>query len=494
MSKEFKVGLVVLLGIVFLFAGYIFFHKISIAGKTYEIKTTFKNLEKLDTGAVVRLSGFKIGNVTEIKLTEQSHVLVKMRIDKNINIPKDSTCVATTGAVIGEMFIKITPGDSKEYLKEGDTIVAVSKANFDDLTKKVNDLLTLTGKAMKSINDILDNKDYIVEIMKNISEASNTANDIAVKIDDLLDRVNVILINVADITDASKDDLIGTTHNIKKMSDNGVEISEDLNNFLKQDAYPQLKTLLESSNLTLKNLNSSIETAKLLLQNMDTQMSGVGDLIKDADAILIKSQSTIDKVDTLLVDLDATCKTTNSVMGKVDNFLADEENMQNIKDTIKNIKETSQEANELLKKINGKVGGKSSEKLIDGKVTSDNMYIGQDKKFRSDFYGDLYFGKNGVRAGINDIGGKNKGIIQYERKLDQNNIAKIGVFNSKVGLGYEYVNKNWALGFDWYNPNRSEIYVRGKYKFSPNWGLFVGVDDIVQNENKKFMVGLSFEK
>lgn len=493
MSKEFKVGLVVLFGIIFLFSAYVFFHKISVTGKTYEIKTTFKNLEKLDTGAVVRLSGFKIGNVTEIKLTEQSYVLVKMRIDKNINIPKDSTCVATTGAIIGEMFIKITPGESKEYLKNGDTITALSKATFDDITKKVDDLLAQTGMAMRKINEVLDHKDYIIEIMKNISKASLKINDLAVKMDNVLSDVDLILNNAVEITNGSKEDLMNTAKNIRIISDNGVVLTDDLNKFLKEDAYPQLTSLLHSSNDTLKNLNESLIEAKALLQNMDKQVGGVGDLIRDADEVIVKSKSTIDKVDTLLVTLDETAKTTNSVMGKVDDFMADKENMQNIKDTIKNLKETTAEANELLKKINGKVGGSGS-KLIDGKINSDNMYNTKDKKFRSDFYGDLYFGDNGVRAGINDIGGKNKGIIQYQRKLDEHNVGKIGVFNSKVGLGYEYIDKKWSLGFDWYNPNRSEIYIRGKYKFSPNWGLYAGVDDIVQKENKKFMIGLSFEK
>ncbi|MBQ0105127.1 MAG: MCE family protein, partial [Armatimonadetes bacterium] len=160
MSKEFKIGLVVLLGILLLFSAYVFFHTITFRSQTYEIKTIFRNLEKLDTGAIVRLSGFKIGNVTEIQLTEESYVLVKMRIDKNIKIPKDSYCLATTGAVIGEMFIKINPGESHDYLENGDTIQGVSKTSFDDITKSVSELLTTANSSMKKVDDLLNNKDY----------------------------------------------------------------------------------------------------------------------------------------------------------------------------------------------------------------------------------------------------------------------------------------------------------------------------------------------
>ena len=493
MSKEFKIGLVVLLGILLLFSAYVFFHTITFRSQTYEIKTIFRNLEKLDTGAIVRLSGFKIGNVTEIQLTEESYVLVKMRIDKNIKIPKDSYCLATTGAVIGEMFIKINPGESHVYLENGDTIQGVSKTSFDDLTKSVGELLTTANSSMKKVDDLLNNKDYINEIMKNIQDTTVQINMMSKKMDLVMNNITQITGDASYVIGQSKEDLTKTVDNVRVITDNAVAISEDLNKFVNNDALPQVKDLLYNANLTMNNLNDTLVTAKEIMVDLDSKIGGVGDLIKDADAILVKSQNTIDNIDMLLGSMNDAAQSTTSVINKVDSFLGDKENSDNIKATIANIKETSEEAKKLMQKLNSRLESNSGDKLS-GHVTSENMYNGHDKKFRSDFYTDMFYGKNGIRLGINDIGERNKGIIQYQKKFNNNNIGKIGVFNSKLGLGYEYVNGNFNAAIDWYNPNRSEVYRRGKYRFTPNFGVFLGVDDLIQKENRNFLFGISIEK
>lgn len=495
MSKEFKIGIVVLSGILLLFGAYIFFHTITFKSQTYEIKAVFKNLEKMDTGAIVRLSGFKIGNVTEIKLTEESFVLVKMRIDKNIKIPKDSFCTATTGAVIGEMFIKITPGDKKVYMKDGDTIQAVSKANFDDLTKGVNELISVANSSMLKVNDILDSKDHIIKTVENLEKITAQVEKMSKGLDSIIVDMKTVSGNIIDISEKTKQNIIISTENVRDITANALDISDQIDVFLKKDALPQVKDLLQNANFTLKNLNETINYSKELMINLNDATGNVSSLISDADKVMIKSQVTMDKIDTLLVTLNDTTSSANSVIKKVDDFLADQDNVQNVKDIIKNIKETSEQANQLMRKFNNMVGTNGSAKsLISADAVSENMYNKHDKKFRSDFYTDVFFGNNGVKLGINDIGERNKGIIQYQRKFNDYNYGKIGLFNSKLGLGYEYKDKKFSASFDWYNPNRSELYIRSKYKLTPNFGIFAGVDDVIQKDNRNFLFGVSLEK
>lgn len=495
MSKEFKIGFVVLLGIIMLFSAYVFFHTITFRSQTYEIKAVFKNLEKLDTGAMVRLSGFKIGNVTDIKLTEESYVLVKMRIDKNIKIPKDSFCTATAGAVIGEMFIRITPGDQKEYLGEGDSIKTVARASFDDITKSVSELIQIANSSMKKIDEVLEHKDNIIHTMENVEKITFQVQIVTEKITGIIDNMNIIAANIADVSVHSKNMLLESSENIKGITDNTLSITENLESFMKNDALPQMKDLLTNANLTMTNLNDTIQYAKTLLLNLNDTSDSVKTLINDADAVINKSQNTINKIDTLLDSLTETSDSANTALNNVNNIIGDKENQENLKEIIKNIKETSSEATVLIKKINKVLGENKEEKsFIEGHAVSENIYNKNDKKFRSDFYTELFFGKNGVKLGINDIGERNKGIIQYQRKFDDYNIGKVGVFNSKLGLGYEYRNKNFSAALDWYNPNRSELYLRSKYKFTPNFGIYAGIDDAIQKNNRNFLFGISIEK
>ncbi|MBQ0105747.1 MAG: hypothetical protein KBT47_06910, partial [Armatimonadetes bacterium] len=328
---------------------------------------------------------------------------------------------------------------------------------------------------------------------KNIQDTSAQINFMSKKMDVVMNNITEITGDASYVIGQSKEDLTRTVENVRVITDNAVAISEDLNKFVNKDALPQVKDLLCNANLTMNNLNDALVTAKEIMVNLDSKIGGVGDLIKDADAILVKSQNTIDNIDMLLGSMNDAAQSTTSVINKVDSFLGDKENADNIKATIANIKETSEEAKKLMQKLNSRLESHSGDKFS-GHVTSENMYNGHDKKFRSDFYTDMFYGKNGIRLGINDIGERNKGIIQYQKKFNNNNIGKIGVFNSKLGLGYEYVNGNFNAAIDWYNPNRSEVYLRGKYRFTPNFGVFLGVDDLIQKENRNFLFGISIEK
>lgn len=45
-----------------------------------------------------------------------------MSLASNIKLPVDSTAVIASAGLVGDKFIKIEPGKSTEYLKDGDVI------------------------------------------------------------------------------------------------------------------------------------------------------------------------------------------------------------------------------------------------------------------------------------------------------------------------------------------------------------------------------------
>ena len=131
--------LVILVAIIFFYYAY------NSAGQknnsnAYEINASFTQVSGLVTGADVRLSGIKIGSVTEQKLDAEIYdAIVTMQIDNDIKIPSDSSAKISSEGLLGGYFIMIEPGGSETMLQVGETI---------ELTQGSIDLIGLLGNAV----------------------------------------------------------------------------------------------------------------------------------------------------------------------------------------------------------------------------------------------------------------------------------------------------------------------------------------------------------
>ena len=89
--------------------------------KGYQITANFLKVGGLNTGSDIRINGIKIGTVVNQKLNDIDYTAdVTMSIASDINLPKDSVASIVFDGLMGNKFIKITPGHSKEFLKDGD--------------------------------------------------------------------------------------------------------------------------------------------------------------------------------------------------------------------------------------------------------------------------------------------------------------------------------------------------------------------------------------
>ncbi|MDG2186912.1 MAG: outer membrane lipid asymmetry maintenance protein MlaD [Hyphomicrobiales bacterium] len=131
--------LVILVAIIFFYYAY------NSSGQknnsnAYEINASFTQVSGLVTGADVRLSGIKIGSVTEQKLDAEIYdAIVTMQIDNDIKIPSDSSAKISSEGLLGGYFIMIEPGGSETMLQVGETI---------ELTQGSIDLIGLLGNAV----------------------------------------------------------------------------------------------------------------------------------------------------------------------------------------------------------------------------------------------------------------------------------------------------------------------------------------------------------
>jgi phospholipid/cholesterol/gamma-HCH transport system substrate-binding protein len=116
-------GLVVLMGSIFMLGS-----NKSMFQDVVEVHSFFDSVQGLNVGAVVSLSGLKVGNIERINFDEKKNMVeVVNRIDTNYQskIKKDSRIEIRTQGALGDKYLYITPGSPEaQSIVHGDELVA----------------------------------------------------------------------------------------------------------------------------------------------------------------------------------------------------------------------------------------------------------------------------------------------------------------------------------------------------------------------------------
>ena len=138
-SLELGVGIFVLIGI--LCVGYLTIRlgKMELLGDAhYYLKARFLSVAGLKKGAQVVIAGVKVGQVDEISLDPEEQVaMVRIKILKEVVLTDDVIASVKTSGLIGDKYIKLSPGGSDEILRNGDLITETeSSLDIEELVSK----------------------------------------------------------------------------------------------------------------------------------------------------------------------------------------------------------------------------------------------------------------------------------------------------------------------------------------------------------------------
>ena len=121
---EFMVGLFMLVGIISISYMAVKLGKMEVMNTdNYFLKARFQSVSGLKKGASVEMAGVVVGRVGDIVFdTKKQDALVTLKISNGIPVSSDVIASVKTSGLIGDKFIKLTPGGADDNLKNGDTI------------------------------------------------------------------------------------------------------------------------------------------------------------------------------------------------------------------------------------------------------------------------------------------------------------------------------------------------------------------------------------
>ncbi|MBM3589793.1 MAG: outer membrane lipid asymmetry maintenance protein MlaD [Alphaproteobacteria bacterium] len=134
---DFLVGTIVL-GIAITFFTISFKSSKISSDNGYKILAKFDNADGINIGSDIKISGVKIGTISEQNLDAESfQAVLKFNIYNHIKIPTDSSAKIVSEGLLGSKYIAITPGGDDEFMKEGQEInFTQSSINFEELLGK----------------------------------------------------------------------------------------------------------------------------------------------------------------------------------------------------------------------------------------------------------------------------------------------------------------------------------------------------------------------
>lgn len=131
------VGLFVLVGIVALGYLSIKLGRVSfLGGAGYEVIADFPSVGGLKPGSTVEIAGVEIGRVQDIALVDYQ-ARVTLRINKGVKLQEDSIASIKTKGLIGEKYLRISPGGSDKIIPPNGRIREVeAPVDFEELLSK----------------------------------------------------------------------------------------------------------------------------------------------------------------------------------------------------------------------------------------------------------------------------------------------------------------------------------------------------------------------
>ncbi len=137
-NLQIIVGLFVIVGLLAL--AYLSVHLGELSwgqGNSYPVTAVFPTVTGLQRGAAIEIAGVRVGRVEQIVL-EDYEAVVTLRLQGEVQLQEDVIASIRTRGLIGEKYIRITPGGSEKLIVAGGRIRDVeTPLDIEDMISQV---------------------------------------------------------------------------------------------------------------------------------------------------------------------------------------------------------------------------------------------------------------------------------------------------------------------------------------------------------------------
>lgn len=259
-TAERKVGLFTLLGLgAFAYTALFLSHITLFSPPQMDIIGEFSTVDGLKEGNPIRYSGVPIGKVEKI-IVGPNGVKVTMEVDKNMQIPTDSHFSLQTDGLLGEKFISIEPGESKNMLSAGQLIKGQGRSGVDQAFDKMDRVLAEADRLLASINRLVGDENLQGAMKASVANAAKITSNLV----ETTNQLNYLLAQNSGNINSIATHLEHVTSNLDQISAKLDETLQTVDN--KGETAENIRDIISNVKDTSKSL-------KMMSQNMETVLA-----------------------------------------------------------------------------------------------------------------------------------------------------------------------------------------------------------------------------
>ena len=484
MSREARVGIFVLLGLIVL---TYFTFRVSkwglIAEKGYRLTVDFDTASGLEPKSDVKMAGVPIGKVEEIQLVGNRARLV-LRIRPEIGIPIDSVGTIQTQGLLGEKYVEILPGkDVQRNLPAGGRVANTqSPTNLDDMVRKLSAIGDDVKKFTESLSETFgteEGKKALGDILRDVRATTATLRSVVTgneqRFDRIIANIDRLSADLSDISATNKEDVRATIANLRAFSDTLKNETPDLVRKLEKMSEGVSDVVADNR----ENLKESIANLKAASARLDNTLDAAGKVMAKID----RGEGTLGK---LVNDNTAHTSLTDTLEG-INRYVRKSEQLKTFVDYRL---EWQERPSEFKHYVNLRL-----------QPTADKYYsIGVVDDPRGRFSSSTStITVNGTPTTVTEEKFDNK--LKFSALIARRFsglTVKGGVIESTGGLGldYELLKDRLTLGVDAYDFSRQDLpphlKLYGNYDIVKNLFVTGGVDDVLATERNLRTLFLGF--
>jgi phospholipid/cholesterol/gamma-HCH transport system substrate-binding protein len=297
-NKEAKIGILVILTIVFFIWGYNFLQGKRIFTPVNTYYVNYERVGGLLESADVVLSGYRVGHVENIRFVGFDKFTIRLTVSSRIDLPHGTVARLISSDILGTRAVELVPGTLPGVYSQGDTLTGEIEPDLiADIGNYLLPLASRAGEMMASMDSVLiifqtlldrDFREKFAETTDNINytiaslrRTANSADTLITREDSRFNRILANLESISATLADGNEDYRTIMGNIASLSD----------------------SLAQAEFLSaVNNLNDVLSATSQVMARIEDGEGSLGRLTTDEE-LYNNLESATRNLDSLLIDL-----------------------------------------------------------------------------------------------------------------------------------------------------------------------------------------------
>jgi phospholipid/cholesterol/gamma-HCH transport system substrate-binding protein len=262
-KTEIRVGVTVAVGIIIFIWILTWAKNCSLASKEKMLQVRFENVSGLEIGDYAMVSGVRKGVVDDLQAVDNK-VIVVLSLDNDVKLNKDAAFSIGMLDLMGGKKVDIYPGASNEPLDFNE----VQNGTF---TPDIPAVMSMLGSAQQDITS------WISDMKISLNAINGYLTDETLNRD-----IRTTVSNLRSLTSQMNQLIIENRANLNKLAANSAELSEEANNFLK-DNKEGMKASLEDFRSIMSKTDSLVTKVNTFTDQIMNRQNNIGKLVYDKE-------------------------------------------------------------------------------------------------------------------------------------------------------------------------------------------------------------------